>query len=141
MTGTELASIDAIIAEVIVEHGVTIDGTINLPATVPYHTSQMYAKNVVTFLLHLQKENAIDGDSEDEIVKDMLVTRGGEVLNGRVRDALGLPAPTTGAAPEASAEESGPVSAEESADESPATEDASPEDAPAKENNAEDKAD
>lgn len=79
--------------EVIVEHGVTIDGTINLPATVPYHTSQMYAKNVVTFLLHLQKENALDGESEDEIVRDTLVTRGGEVVNARVRDALGLTPP------------------------------------------------
>jgi len=113
--------------EVIVEHGVTIDGTINLPATVPYHTSQMYAKNVVTFLLHLQKENAIDGDSEDEIVQDTLVTRGGEVLNGRVRDALGLPAPATEAPAESASEETQPESTEESAGESPATAGASPE--------------
>ena len=113
--------------EVIVEHGVTIDGTINLPATVPYHTSQMYAKNVVTFLLHLQKENAIDGDSEDEIVQDTLVTRGGEVLNGRVRDALGLPAPATEAPAESGSEETQPESTEESAGEFPATAGASPE--------------
>jgi H+-translocating NAD(P) transhydrogenase subunit alpha len=79
--------------EVIVEHGVTIDGTINLPATVPYHTSQMYAKNIVTFLLHLQKENALDGESDDEIVQDTLVTRGGDVVNARVREALGLTPP------------------------------------------------
>jgi len=121
--------------EVIVEHGVTIDGTINLPATVPYHTSQMYAKNVVTFLLHLQKENAIDGDSDDEIVKDTLVTRGGEVLNGRVRDALGLPAPATEAPAETASEEAQPASTEESAAESPSIEDAPPGENMAEENN------
>ena len=109
--------------EVIVEHGVTIDGTINLPATVPYHTSQMYAKNVVTFLLHLQAENAIDGESEDEIVRDTLVTRGGEVVNARVRDALGLTPPAAEAPAESEAStESGPTPAEKVADSnSPAT--------------------
>jgi NAD(P) transhydrogenase subunit alpha len=78
--------------EVVVEYGVTIDGTINLPATVPFHSSQMYAKNIVTFLLHLQSENALETGAGDEIVTDTLVTRGGEVVNARVRDALGLPA-------------------------------------------------
>ncbi len=76
--------------EITVKHGVTIDGTINIPATVPYHSSQTYSKNVVTFLLHLQKENALDADSDDEIVQGTLVTRGGEVVNGRVREILGL---------------------------------------------------
>ncbi|MBI1312664.1 Re/Si-specific NAD(P)(+) transhydrogenase subunit alpha [bacterium] len=76
--------------EVTIKHGVTIDGTINLPATVPYHSSQTYSKNVVTFLLHLQNENALDADSDDEIVQGTLVTRDGEVVNARVRDVLGL---------------------------------------------------
>lgn len=105
--------------EVIVEHGVTIDGTINLPATVPYHTSQMYAKNVVTFLLHLQKENALDGESEDEIVRDTLVTRGGDVVNARVREALGLTPLPEEASTESSASENEPVAdapADENAD-------------------------
>ena len=76
--------------EISIEHGVTIDGTINLPATVPFHSSQMYAKNVVTFLLHLQKENALSTGVGDQIVTDTLVTNRGEVVNARVRDALGL---------------------------------------------------
>jgi NAD(P) transhydrogenase subunit alpha len=76
--------------EIIVKHGVTIDGTINIPATVPYHSSQTYSKNVVTFLLHLHKENAIDAVSADEIVEGTLVTRGGKVVNARVREILGL---------------------------------------------------
>ena len=114
--------------EVIVEHGVTIDGTINLPATVPYHTSQMYAKNVVTFLLHLQKENALDGESEDEIVRDTLVTRGGAVVNPRVREALGLTPPSAEASTKSSASENEPVAAapaDENAD--TASEETSPE--------------
>lgn len=77
--------------EKVVEHGVTIDGTINVPATVPYHASQMYGRNVTTFLVHLLKEEALDGADGDEIVRDTLVTRGGEVINARVREALGLP--------------------------------------------------
>lgn len=77
--------------EVTVEHGVTIDGTINIPSTVPYHSSQMYGRNITTFLLHLLKEEALDGQSDDEIVRETMVTHGGEVVNARVRSELGLP--------------------------------------------------
>ncbi|MGZ0168630.1 MAG: Re/Si-specific NAD(P)(+) transhydrogenase subunit alpha [Planctomycetales bacterium] len=77
--------------EIIVEHGVTIDGTINVPTTVPYHSSQMYGRNITTFLLHLLKDGALDGSSDDEIIRETMVTHGGEVVNARVRDALGLP--------------------------------------------------
>ena len=90
--------------EIIVEHGVTIDGTINVPTTVPYHSSQMYGKNLTTFLTHLQSEGALDGESDDNIVRDTLVTRSGEVVNARVRDVLGLPALET-PAEDAAAEE------------------------------------
>ncbi|NQV26232.1 MAG: NAD(P) transhydrogenase subunit alpha [Rhodopirellula sp.] len=76
--------------QVIVEHGVTIDGTINVPTTVPYHSSQMYGKNLTTFLLHLIKEGTLDGAAGDEIVQDTMVTRGGAVVNDRVRKVLGL---------------------------------------------------
>mgnify|MGYP002632418439 CR=1 FL=1 len=78
--------------EIIVKHGVSIDGTINVPTTVPYHSSQMYGRNITTFLLHLLKDEAPDGKSDDEILRDTLVTHAGEVVNARVRDALGLPA-------------------------------------------------
>lgn len=76
--------------EITIEHGVTIDGTINIPTNVPFHSSQMYGKNLTTFLLHLLKEGALDGAAGDEIVRETMVTRGGEVVNARVRDALGL---------------------------------------------------
>jgi NAD(P) transhydrogenase subunit alpha len=77
--------------EVVVEEGVTILGPTNLPSTVPYHASQMYAKNVTTFLLHLAKDGAVTLDPSDEIMRDTLIAHGGEVVNARVRQALGLP--------------------------------------------------
>jgi NAD(P) transhydrogenase subunit alpha len=76
---------------VVVEHSVTILGPTNLPSTVPYHASQMYAKNITTFLLHLAKDGAMTVDTSDEITRDTLVARDGEVVNPRIRAALGLP--------------------------------------------------
>jgi H+-translocating NAD(P) transhydrogenase subunit alpha len=72
--------------EVVVEQGVTILGPTNLPATVPYHASQMYAKNVTTFLAHLvNKEGQMNWDLTDEITRETLVTHKGEVVHGRVK--------------------------------------------------------
>ncbi len=82
--------------ENIVHKGVTILGPSNLPSTVPYHASQMYAKNTVTFLLNmLDKEGRLEMDLEDEIIKDTLVCKDGEVVNTRMREMMGLSAPTT----------------------------------------------
>ena len=77
--------------QVVVEKGVTILGPTNLPSTVPYHASQMYAKNITTFLLHLVKDGAVKLDPNDEITRDTLIAKDGEVANARVRQALGLP--------------------------------------------------
>jgi len=77
--------------EVVIENGVTILGPTNLPSTVPYHASQMYAKNVTTFLTHLVKDGAVVLDPSDEITRDTLVAKGGDIVNSRVRQALGLP--------------------------------------------------
>ncbi len=81
--------------EKIVEHGVTIIGGINVASSVPYHASQMYAKNVCAFLLHLMKDGKMGMNLEDEITRDTLLTRGGEVVNARVREFYKLPAPET----------------------------------------------
>jgi len=77
----------------VVVSGVTIHGPTNLPATVPYHASQMYARNVTTLVTHLMKDGALHVDTTDEITRETLVTRGGDVVHPRVREALGLPAP------------------------------------------------
>ena len=76
---------------VVVEKGVTILGPTNLPSTVPYHASQMYAKNMTTFLLHLVKDGVVMPHPDDEIARDTLVAQGGDIVNARVRQALGLP--------------------------------------------------
>ena len=76
----------------IVAHGVTIHGPENLSSTVPFHASQMYAKNVATFLLHLVKKGEVQLDMNDEITKETMMTRNGEVVQPRIREALGLPA-------------------------------------------------
>jgi NAD(P) transhydrogenase subunit alpha len=85
--------------EAVVRHGVTIMGPTNLPATVPYHASQMYARNVVTLVQHLvRREKGPDGkptgppklviDPADEITKEILVTSDGDVVHPRLREAV-----------------------------------------------------
>jgi NAD(P) transhydrogenase subunit alpha len=69
----------------VVRHGVTILGPTNLPASLPYHASQMYSRNITTFLAHLLKDGALTIDTTDEITRETLVTRGGQVVNERVR--------------------------------------------------------
>jgi NAD(P) transhydrogenase subunit alpha len=81
--------------EKVVEHGVTIIGGINLASSVPYHASQMYSRNVSAFLLHLVKQGKLELNLEDEITRDTLLTRGGEVVNARVREFFSLPALAT----------------------------------------------
>jgi len=78
--------------ETVVEHGVTIIGEFNLAGTVPYHASQMYARNVSSFLLHLAREGKVQLNLNDEIIRETLVTHEGEVVNARVREFFSLPA-------------------------------------------------
>jgi len=78
--------------EIVVEHGVTIIGWFNLASTVPYHASQMYARNVTAFLLHLVKDGKLQLNLDDEIVRETMLTRAGEVVNPRVREFFSLPA-------------------------------------------------
>jgi len=75
--------------EVVQHKGVTILAPTNPASEIPYHASQMYAKNMVTFLLHLVKDGQIKIDPQDEITREVLVTQGGEVVLARVRDLLG----------------------------------------------------
>jgi NAD(P) transhydrogenase subunit alpha len=74
----------------IVVGGVTILGPTNPPAMIPYHASQMFAKNVLTYLQHLTKDGALNLDVADESVRETLITRGGEVVHARIRELHGL---------------------------------------------------
>ncbi len=75
--------------QTVVAHGVTIIGQENIPSLVPYHASQMYSKNIATFLLHLVKKGELTIDMEDEITKETMLTRDGEIVHARVREILG----------------------------------------------------
>ncbi len=61
-------------------HGVAILGPLNLPGTLPLHASQMYARNVASFLLHLVKDGRLEVNLEDEITRGTCVAHGGHVL-------------------------------------------------------------
>lgn len=81
--------------QTIFRYGVTIIGRINLASEVPYHASQMYARNVTSFLVNMLKDGKLNFNMEDEIVRETMLTRGGEIVNARVREFLALPALTT----------------------------------------------
>lgn len=81
-------------AKTIVAHGVTIMGPDNLPTTVPFHASQMYARNVSTLLLHLVKDGRFQFNLDDEITRETLVCRDGQVVHPRVRELLAPPTTT-----------------------------------------------
>jgi NAD(P) transhydrogenase subunit alpha len=75
--------------DTVVEAGVTILGPTNLPSTVPYHASQMYSKNITTFLAHLvSKEGQMKWDLADEITRETLVTHKGDVVQERVKGVV-----------------------------------------------------
>ena len=78
--------------EVTIEHGVTIIGYFNLATGMPYHASQMYARNLSAFLLHVVKDGKLQLNLDDEIVRETLLTKDGEVFNARVREFFSLPA-------------------------------------------------
>lgn len=71
-------------------HGVTIIGPINLPSSMPVHASQMYAKNISTFVQYLVKNGELQLNLDDDIIGSTCVTHAGEIRNQRVKDALAV---------------------------------------------------
>jgi NAD(P) transhydrogenase subunit alpha len=96
--------------EVVTAHGVTILGPTDLVSRKPYHASQMFSKNVETFLKSMVEEGRLKIDLEDEVTAGTLLCRDGEVVHPRIRELLGLetaapaaePAPDTTPEPEGS---------------------------------------
>jgi NAD(P) transhydrogenase subunit alpha len=76
-------------------NGVSIIGWLNLASSVPYHASQMYARNLTAFLLHLVKDGKLQLNTADEIIRDTLLTQSGEIVNARLREFFQLPALAT----------------------------------------------
>jgi len=77
------------VGEIIEYNGVKIDGTLNLPATVQIHASQLYAKNVSTFLTYMVKEGNLTLNLDDEIISGAMFTHNGQVTHEPTRKALG----------------------------------------------------
>ena len=86
-------------------NGVTIIGPENLPSDVPVHASEMFSKNVFTFLQLMVKDGEVTVDVEDEIIRDTLLTREKEVVNNRIRELLDLPPLQTESKPESTGSE------------------------------------
>jgi len=81
-------------ADVTIERdGVTIVAPTNLAATVPVHASQLYSRNVTSFLSLLIKDGQLQIDMNDDVVGPSCVTHGGEVVNQRVGAMLNAPTP------------------------------------------------
>jgi H+-translocating NAD(P) transhydrogenase subunit alpha len=78
--------------DTIIAGAVTIIGAINLASSVPYHASQMYSRNLATFLAYIVKDGKLQLNPQDEIIRETMVTQGGEVVNTRVREFFKLPA-------------------------------------------------
>jgi NAD(P) transhydrogenase subunit alpha len=78
-------------------HGVTIIGHANIPATVPFHASTMYANNLVKLLaLMIDKEGVLKIDTADDVIAGCLVAHGGAVVHPRVKELLTGAATTNG---------------------------------------------
>ena len=67
--------------EVISHNEVIIDGTANIPATMPIHSSELYAKNISALVLYMTKDNEINLDMDDEIISGSTFTYNGEVTH------------------------------------------------------------
>jgi H+-translocating NAD(P) transhydrogenase subunit alpha len=76
--------------ETVVHNGISILGPTNLASAVPFHASQMYGSNVVAFLKLMVKSGELTLNREDEIIRETLVTFGGEVVNARIAEVMGV---------------------------------------------------
>jgi NAD(P) transhydrogenase subunit alpha len=70
-------------------NGVKIIAPLNLPSDVPTHASLMYSKNICNFLTYIVKDDKVVFNLDDEIIRDTLITRDGQVVNPRIKQLLG----------------------------------------------------
>jgi H+-translocating NAD(P) transhydrogenase subunit alpha len=69
-------------------NGVAIIGAVNLPATVPAHASQLYARNVQALLTYLVRDGKLALDADDEIARGATIVRDGEIVHEPTKNAL-----------------------------------------------------
>ncbi len=82
-------------AEALVVNGITIIGPVNIASTIPFHASQMFGKNIATFLSHLVKKGKMTLDMNDEITRETMLTRDGEIVHSQIRQLLNMPSPSS----------------------------------------------
>ena len=76
--------------EIVDVDGVKVIGVVNLPGEIPVHASQLFGKNVANFLGLMVVGGKLDTGVDDDVIKESVVAAGGDVVNNRVREALGL---------------------------------------------------
>tara|TARA_B100001769_G_scaffold274391_1_gene272726 strand:- start:275 stop:1411 length:1137 start_codon:yes stop_codon:yes gene_type:complete len=79
---------DTVAGEVTTKNGVIIDGTLNLPSTMQVHSSQLYAKNISTFISHMTKDGILEINMEDEIVAGSIFTHQGKITHEPTQQAV-----------------------------------------------------
>ena len=82
--------------ETVEHHGVRIIGPLNLPSRLATNASQLFSKNIQSFLLNMVKEGELVMDMEDPIVSGSLLVQGGKVVHPKVLEALGAKEPAGG---------------------------------------------
>lgn len=76
--------------EVVDVDGVKVIGVVNLPGEIPVHSSQLFGKNVANFLGLMVVDGKLDPGVDDDVIRESVVATGGDVVNNRVREALGM---------------------------------------------------
>ena len=79
---------DTVAGEVTTKNGVIIDGTLNLPSTMQVHSSQLYAKNISTFISHMTKDGILEINMEDEIDAGSIFTHQGKITHEPTQQAV-----------------------------------------------------
>ena len=78
--------------QTVVKHDVKILGPTNLPATVPFHASQMLSKVFTNLMTELSNEEGLEVNLDNEVTVGCMITHGGETVHERTRESMGLPA-------------------------------------------------
>lgn len=74
--------------KIVLHNDVLVDGSLNLPGTMPIHASQLYAKNIATFVIYMCPEGKLNLDLEDEIISGAMFTHNGEIVNEMTKKAM-----------------------------------------------------
>ena len=74
--------------ELVIENRITIDGTSNIPGTMPVHASELYSKNITAFLTYMIKDGELNLDLEDKIISGAMFTHYGEITNKTTKETI-----------------------------------------------------